>query len=145
MLRLSGFLSILLAISAGALLFWASQSVQQVEKRLSLAEKNLERENESLRVLVAEWDYLNRPERLEKLITSNVDIDQDNSANQKILKRVKDIPEPVVPVLPGHKPKNLLHMVSVNKKYKRRLKKLQQDRSENFQDVIDSATEMDAQ
>jgi hypothetical protein len=69
MFRLSGLLSLALAFCCGSLLFWTSQSVQRSEQNLEEAQSNVIKEQETLRVLTTEWDYLNRPERLEKLIS----------------------------------------------------------------------------
>lgn len=123
MLRLSGLFSILLAVGSGALLFWASQSVQRAEKNLSEVKSYAATEQESLRVLSTEWDYLNRPERLEKLVSENLDLDDVDAQKKNILESVNQIPEPVAPVIPGRKPKNILQYVSAYKKDKRKAKK----------------------
>lgn len=56
-----------LAIVAGALLFKTSQQVNDGRQRLAAITQEMRREEDSLRVLQAEWSYLNQPERLEKL------------------------------------------------------------------------------
>lgn len=56
---------------SGALLFVVSQRVQSTERDIRFLENKITRENESIRVLQAEWAYLNRPDRLEKLATSS--------------------------------------------------------------------------
>jgi cell division protein FtsL len=47
--------------------FSVSNKVQKSEKKLVRLENKIEDEHESLRVLQAEWTFLNSPERLEKL------------------------------------------------------------------------------
>ncbi len=116
MFRLSGVFSIVLAAFCGALLFWTSQSVQRAEKDLSEVSRDALSEGETLRVLSAEWDYLNRPERLEKLTGNNLDLDAPLTDGKVFVDGVDKIPEPVVPVLPKMKPANLLQYVSTKKK-----------------------------
>lgn len=112
MLRLSGFVSILLAVLCGTLLFWTSQSVQKVEVEVSQSFSRVENEAESYRILTAEWDYLNRPERLEYLTTNGLDIDGHFVDESKILTKSSQIPEPIIPVLPKIKPATPLVYIS---------------------------------
>lgn len=55
-------------------LFSTSQSVQQAESRLEDLRAALAREKQSVRVLRAEWDYLNRPDRIEALAQRYLDL-----------------------------------------------------------------------
>lgn len=55
-------------------LFWTSQSVQQAQQRLGVMKAELAQERQSMRVLRAEWDYLNRPDRLEALAVRYLDL-----------------------------------------------------------------------
>lgn len=66
-LRLSVISSILCAACFGGFLFWTSQQVQQVEAELKDTTRDVATVSEHIRMLKAEWDYLNAPERLEKL------------------------------------------------------------------------------
>lgn len=52
---------------AGAALLHTSQSVQQAEERLAVIDAEIQKERDTIHMLNAEWEYLNRPERLEKL------------------------------------------------------------------------------
>lgn len=52
---------------SGCILFWVSQKVQEAERRQAELMSSIRNEKEGLRVLKAEWDYLNNPERLEAL------------------------------------------------------------------------------
>jgi hypothetical protein len=55
------------AMITGALLFQTSQRVTDGRQRLAHITADMRREEDTLRVLQAEWSYLNQPERLEKL------------------------------------------------------------------------------
>lgn len=141
MFRVSGILSIALATFCGALLFWTSQSVQRAEKKLSEVSHFKSSEEESLRVLTTEWDYLNRPERLEKLTTSNLDLDAKASGGAVFVNSPDQIPEPVVPVLPKIKPDNMMQYVSttpVEKKEPAPVPVIQKTERENFNRLLDS-------
>ncbi len=57
----------LLAVGAGLGLFVLKYEVQAMEERLVSMNRQTLRDLESIHVLKAEWNYLNRPSRLEKL------------------------------------------------------------------------------
>lgn len=92
--RISNLLSLVVATFFGVLLFWTSQSVQTRENELAKARKNLARELETVRVLSVEWDYLNRPQRLEKLASEQLGMKPAGS--KEVLRAVSEIPEPVI-------------------------------------------------
>jgi len=56
-----------LMIAAAAGLFRLKHEVQQLETELISLDRTLIEEREAIRVLHAEWSYLNRPERLLRL------------------------------------------------------------------------------
>ena len=64
-----------LSFAAGAFLFHTTQQVTDGRERLSKIEKNIRNEEETLRVLQAEWSYLNQAERLEKLARQHLSLD----------------------------------------------------------------------
>lgn len=63
----TALLWLILAAFCGIALFHTSQKVNDGREHLVLLEQNTLKEKEDLRVLQAEWSYLNKPERLEKL------------------------------------------------------------------------------
>lgn len=66
-MRKSTLLWLFLATVCAAFLFHTSQKVTDGRAQISGLAYDIGREEESLRVLEAEWGYLNQPERLEKL------------------------------------------------------------------------------
>jgi cell division protein FtsL len=66
-MRKSTLIWLMLTIFAGALLFYTTQQVTDGRQSLAQLQKNIQEEEETLRVLQAEWSYLNQPDRLEKL------------------------------------------------------------------------------
>lgn len=68
------FIVLALAGLSGAVLLHVSQNVQRSEDRLAEIEASIDREREAIRVLRAEWAYLNRPDRLERLADDFLDL-----------------------------------------------------------------------
>lgn len=94
-IRLTSLTALLLALLSGAALFWVSQQVQQVEReQRQLMQANMQ-EEESIRVLKAEWDYLNRPERLEELSTRYLNMAPVSA--DTMIQSISAIPEPEEP------------------------------------------------
>ena len=73
-IRLRTFVIFALAALAGTALLHTSQRVQEAEEKLEVLEAEIAREEDTMRVLRAEWEYLNRPERLERLATEFLDL-----------------------------------------------------------------------
>lgn len=65
--RASGFIVMGMLAFAALGLYLVKYWVQDVQVEVAQAEAELKKERESLHLLGAEWAYLNRPERLEKL------------------------------------------------------------------------------
>lgn len=102
-LKLSSLTAFMLALLAGGALFWVSQQVQQTEREQRKLQRVVTQEQEAIRVLNAEWDYLNRPDRLEKL--ANEQLQMEPAKADDLLQNVNAIPEPVtVPLPPKEKP-----------------------------------------
>ncbi|MEZ5918659.1 MAG: hypothetical protein R3D66_01635 [Alphaproteobacteria bacterium] len=68
------FIVLALVGLSGAVLLHVSQNVQKSEDKLAEIEASIDREQETIRVLRAEWAYLNRPDRLERLAHEFLDL-----------------------------------------------------------------------
>jgi hypothetical protein len=101
-IRLSTIAILTLAAGTGFILFQTSQNVQRSEDRLRDMQQSLSREKESVRVLEAEWDYLNRPDRLEELARQYLKI--QSPVLESLVSDSRQVPEPGVPALPRRKP-----------------------------------------
>lgn len=102
-LKLSSFTALVLAILSGAALFWVSQQVQQGEREQRKLQHAVTEEREAIRVLDAEWDYLNRPDRLEELAEEYLKMEPIKA--DSLVQNVNMIPEPAaVPEAPKDKP-----------------------------------------
>jgi len=66
-MRKTTLLWLVLAVISGAGIFRTSQRVHEEHEKIAALNIEITKEQESLRVLNAEWSYLNQPERLEKL------------------------------------------------------------------------------
>jgi hypothetical protein len=66
-MRKTTLLWLILAVFCGAGIFRTSQKVHEEREKIAILEASISKEEESLRVLNAEWSYLNQPARLEKL------------------------------------------------------------------------------
>ena len=91
--RISNILSFLVATICGVLLFWTSQAVQHKEDQLSEIRHKLTQETETIRVLSVEWDYLNRPQRLEQLARDQLGMEQPSAKG--VVSAASQIPEPM--------------------------------------------------
>lgn len=90
--RISNILLLCVAAGLGALLFRTSQSVQGAEDRLAELNRTIRQEQESIRVLDAEWDYLNRPQRLEALADKYLKVAPPQSG--QFIENAGAVPEP---------------------------------------------------
>jgi cell division protein FtsL len=68
-----GLVLIALVFSA-AMLMHVSQNVQQLERDITRYDYEIDKEKEKIRVLNAEWAYLNNPKRLEVLAAGGYDM-----------------------------------------------------------------------
>ncbi len=100
--RISNVLILALASGLGGALFWTSQAVQQKQDTLSSLLQQSRHEQDSLGVLSAEWDYLNRPQRLEELAQHYLKVEPVDEKG--IVTDASIIPEPAAPIVPRAKP-----------------------------------------
>lgn len=100
--RISNVFSWSVAVLLGSMLFWVSQSVQRQEEALRHLNRQVNLELEAIRVLEAEWEYLNSPMRLEAL--ANTYLPVENPEPLQVTEDISDIPEAVAPVVPSVKP-----------------------------------------
>ncbi len=96
--RISNILLLCVAACFGALLFRTSQSVQGAEDRLAELRQGIRQEKETIRVLGAEWDYLNRPQRLEELADKYLKVEAPQAAH--FVENAGSIPEPAISEVP---------------------------------------------
>lgn len=115
MIKISHCIVCIMAIWTAVLLFWTSQSVQKTDRELKKLKQSNYSEFEMVRVLSSEWDYLNRPDRLEKLAQEFLSVDRVQSNDKNFLTSAELIENTIAPVVPVSKPKNILTLVS-NKK-----------------------------
>jgi cell division protein FtsL len=81
LLKPGTFIVFAFASLSGVALLHTSQDVQRAEDRLRTLEASIEREQEQIRMLEAEWMHLNRPERLEKLANEFLDLAPPQTQN----------------------------------------------------------------
>lgn len=95
--RLPSLFILSAVLVSGSLLFVISQKVQSTERDIKALEVQIARENETVRVLQAEWAYLNRPDRLESL-AANTQLEPTaipQSLNETIVLQEVIVPIPV--------------------------------------------------
>ena len=100
--RLSTLMAVTCAAVSGALLFSTAQKVQQADQEMRRVQGAVKQEEQTIRVLRAEWDYLNRPDRLETLVRSNLDLEQ--ARPEAVRNDTSELSEPFTPIIPARKP-----------------------------------------
>jgi cell division protein FtsL len=90
MILRSTFFLFFIASCVGFALFQVKHEVIDVEKELTFALREINREEESLHVLKAEWSYLNEPQRLQALADKYLDVEPIVSDQMVTLTRVMD-------------------------------------------------------
>lgn len=100
--RISTLLALTLSAASGFMLFSTAQKVQQAETALSRAQTQVTQEEQTIRVLRAEWDYLNRPDRLEALVKNKLEMIP--ATPESVRANSSEIPRPSQPIVPQRKP-----------------------------------------
>ncbi len=77
-------LIIISALVMGGLLFIVSEKSRAIESDIRTVDNYVDNEREALRVLNAEWHYLNRPDRLEKVL-----VDRQNGFRAAKVQRIE--------------------------------------------------------
>lgn len=67
MKRLMALIWMVVITGAAFLLYSVKDEVQSLQEQIAQKKQELDQETESLNVIAAEWEYLNRPERLREL------------------------------------------------------------------------------
>ncbi len=147
MIKLSALMALLLAVLSGSALFWVSQQVQEAERVQRNLQAVIDQEQEALRVLTAEWDYLNRPDRLEELARTYLNMEP--MAIETAVTSVKDIPmvedqvtEPQFVSQDGGVAKNIDQAPQIqNETVSPTLQENNKSDETNFQDVLSEQTD----
>lgn len=100
--RMSTILALTLSASSGFMLFSTAQKVQQADGALQHMKSSVAQEEQTIRVLRAEWDYLNRPDRLEALVKNNLELIPATA--EMVRNDTADLPGVYVPIVPARKP-----------------------------------------
>lgn len=115
--RISNFLSFAAAAVMAVLLFWTSQDVQKKEDILGDLKQELSHEQESFRVLSVEWDYLNRPQRLEKIANEQLGMELPEFGG--VVKSIEQIPEPQIVDMESEYPSEGAGIIPVSQETKK--------------------------
>ncbi len=75
MIRFGLVIWLIVATGVAVGLYHVNYRVKELREELEQVENDIEKERERLRVLEAEWSYLNRPSRLARLARKHLDMD----------------------------------------------------------------------
>jgi cell division protein FtsL len=99
MIRLGALVWLMLVVAAGFVTFKVKYAVQDIEDELNRVRKQTVAEQQEIRVLNAEWTYLNQPERLAEL--NRRFLQWGPIAAKQLQGKIDDIPfRPLPPPLP---------------------------------------------
>ena len=90
MIRLGALLWLMLVVAAGFVTFKVKYAVQDIEDELNRVRKQTVAEQQEIRVLTAEWTYLNQPERLAELNRRFLQLAPIGT--KQLQRKVEDIP-----------------------------------------------------
>jgi cell division protein FtsL len=97
MMRSATLIWVLLSVVVAGALFRVSYRVQHLEKHIASVNKQIGQQEEAIRVLQAEWSYLNEPNRLEALTRKHLTLLPTTSTQIVTIEQVPT--KPVVPAL----------------------------------------------
>ena len=129
-LKLSNVFALGAVLVSGFMLFNVSQQVQESERQLKRVEREIDREKEMIRVLNAEWAYLNRPDRLEHLAQQYLGMEIMDS--EAVLLTSASLPEKRLYMPPPARPSFSNGVVSVAYKAEK-VKQVEQKQARDLQ------------
>lgn len=144
-IRISTIVMLALVIASGSALFWVSQKVQQLERQQRYVRQQVESEKEGIRVLSAEWDYLNRPDRLELLANRYLKT-MEPVEPEDLLKNANLVPEKpeeiIVPVAyPVAKPTPPKQSIARYTAPEKPIKETKKETTPSFDDILNNVSE----
>lgn len=98
--RWNALLWLVLIVASASGLYTVKYRVQAIQTEVTKVTRDLEQERESLRVVEAEWAYLTRPERIQKLATRYLKLQPVQTrqiASDDTLRRATPRVQPVTP------------------------------------------------
>jgi len=106
MIRIGALFWLVLVVAAGFVTFKVKYAVQDIEDELNRVRKHTIAEQQEIRVLTAEWTYLNQPERLAELNRRFLQLAPVGT--KQLQRNVEDIPFRPLPVPPPSAPPDIL-------------------------------------
>ena len=91
----------IVTFAVGGALFWTSNQVQSASMRNAVLIKQISAYQEQMRILSAEWHYLNSPAYLERLTKIAF---KEGTDKPMMLAKTADLPEQDIVLLPVRKP-----------------------------------------
>ena len=88
-MRASTIMWVVLIVAVGVSMFLLKYKVQALEEELAAKQERIERDQDAIRVLDAEWAYFNDPERLRRLSAGHLGFVQPTTEN---IKSFADLP-----------------------------------------------------
>lgn len=123
-----------LVLGTGFMLFNVSRQVQEEEKVLYSIQDDIVREEKMIRVLRAEWAYLNRPERLERLAKDHLEMGEISASG--IVFSPASLPSRPIYMPPPMRPVSFSRAPAIVKSYPARLDETTAQSGRAFDDVL---------